>query len=275
MISANEVDQMIVAWKAAGLTKPEIIDHTARACLGWPYVFGAWGELCTPSARGRRARSDHPTIKSKCQVLSGKASSCVGCPWGIGVRMYDCRGFTRWLLQQVGLDLEGGGATTQWGTVKNWALRGSKKDLPEGKVACLFQQNGTKMAHTGIVLPDRTVIHCSVGVQTGKFSAKSWTHFAIPAGLYSAEELGTNNERSTGAFARPMLRKRSRGEEVADLQRALIQLGYDVGKTGADGIFGRKTLAAVKAFQKNNGLKDDGIVGPLTYGKLDERGADL
>ncbi len=268
MISANEVDQMIAIWKSAGLSRPEIIDHTARACLGWPYVFGAWGELCTPSARGRRVRSDRPTVRSKCQVLSGKASDCSGCQWGIGVRMYDCRGFTRWLLQQVGLDLEGGGATTQWSTAKNWALRGSKKDLPEGKVACLFQQNGTKMSHTGIVLPDRTVIHCSVGVQAGKFSAKSWTHFGIPAGLYSSEEL-------PGTALRPMLRKGSRGEEVAELQRALIQLGYDVGKTGADGVFGRKTLAAVKMFQQENGLKVDGIIGPLTYGKLDERGADL
>jgi peptidoglycan hydrolase-like protein with peptidoglycan-binding domain len=35
-----------------------------------------------------------------------------------------------------------------------------------------------------------------------------------------------------------------------------------------DGIFGPKTLARVKEFQKNNGLKVDGIVGPLTWGKL-------
>ena len=35
-----------------------------------------------------------------------------------------------------------------------------------------------------------------------------------------------------------------------------------------DGIFGAKTLARVKAFQQNNGLPPDGIVGPLTWGKL-------
>ena len=124
------------------------------------------------------------------------------------------------------------------------------------------------MGHTGIVLPDRTVIHCSVGVQTGKFSAKSWTHFAIPAGLYPAEELPRTDPR-------PILRKGARGEEVAALQRALVSLGYDVGRTGADGIFGRRTLAAVKAFQRENGIAVDGVVGPITYGKLDERGANL
>lgn len=35
-----------------------------------------------------------------------------------------------------------------------------------------------------------------------------------------------------------------------------------------DGIFGAKTLTRVKAFQRNNGLMADGIVGPLTWGKL-------
>ena len=47
---------------------------------------------------------------------------------------------------------------------------------------------------------------------------------------------------------------------------ALNALGYDCGSV--DGIFGSKTKAAVLAFQKANGLGADGIVGPLTWGKL-------
>jgi peptidoglycan hydrolase-like protein with peptidoglycan-binding domain len=35
-----------------------------------------------------------------------------------------------------------------------------------------------------------------------------------------------------------------------------------------DGVFGRITEQYVKNFQKANGLKADGIVGPLTYGKM-------
>lgn len=38
-----------------------------------------------------------------------------------------------------------------------------------------------------------------------------------------------------------------------------------------DGIFGPKTLARVKEFQKNNGLKVDGVVGPKTWAKLRAR----
>src|SRR5262249_28497005 len=38
-----------------------------------------------------------------------------------------------------------------------------------------------------------------------------------------------------------------------------------------DGIFGSKTLARVKEFQKNNGLRVDGVVGPKTWAKLRAR----
>ena len=66
--------------------------------------------------------------------------------------------------------------------------------------------------------------------------------------------------------AQPMLRSGSRGEAVRKLQELLNARGYDCG--AVDGIFGVKTRAAVIAFQKANGLSADGIVGPLTWGKL-------
>ena len=85
------------------------IPQLAVACLEWPYVFGSWGEECTPANRKRRVHPDHPTVKSKCPALNGK--SCDVCKWGCGVRMFDCRGFTAWLLRAVGLDIHGEGAT--------------------------------------------------------------------------------------------------------------------------------------------------------------------
>ena len=106
MNNREQVDTIRRTMEAEGAAKPEIIRQLALACLDWPYVFGAWGEDCTPPNRRRRARADHPTIVSKCPALNGK--SCADCKWGIGVRMFDCRGFTRWLLQQVGLDIVNG-----------------------------------------------------------------------------------------------------------------------------------------------------------------------
>ena len=49
------------------------------------------------------------------------------------------------------------------------------------------------------------------------------------------------------------LKKGSRGEAVREVQTWLIELGY-LNDT-ADGAFGRKTEAAVKAFQKTIGVK--------------------
>ena len=54
----------------------------------------------------------------------------------------------------------------------------------------------------------------------------------------------------------------SRGADVLRLQQALVQLGYNAGT--ADGKFGAYTENAVRAFQRTNGLKVDGIAGSAT-----------
>ena len=71
---------------------------------------------------------------------------------------------------------------------------------------------------------------------------------------------------STAAGTQPMVYRGSRGDAVRRLQELLNKKGFDCG--AVDGIFGSKTYAAVVAFQKANGLGADGIVGPLTWGKL-------
>ncbi|WP_226528738.1 peptidoglycan-binding domain-containing protein [Metabacillus niabensis] len=55
------------------------------------------------------------------------------------------------------------------------------------------------------------------------------------------------------------LKKGSKGEAVKDLQNMLEKAGFDVGKV--DGVYGEKTVAAVKALQKKVGISQDGIVG--------------
>lgn len=56
------------------------------------------------------------------------------------------------------------------------------------------------------------------------------------------------------------------GNEVTAIQKVLKNKGYYTG--AVDGIFGSKTLAAVKSFQKANGLTVDGIAGPQTLKAL-------
>ncbi len=61
---------------------------------------------------------------------------------------------------------------------------------------------------------------------------------------------------------RPLMR----GDDVAELQSRLSALGFDAGKP--DGIFGSQTAAAVKAFQHEYGVAEDGIWGPASYSAL-------
>ncbi len=58
----------------------------------------------------------------------------------------------------------------------------------------------------------------------------------------------------------PTLRQGSRGQAVTQLQTLL--------KVNADGVFGPKTEAALKAWQKANHLVADGIYGPKSYQKM-------
>jgi GH25 family lysozyme M1 (1,4-beta-N-acetylmuramidase)/peptidoglycan hydrolase-like protein with peptidoglycan-binding domain len=66
--------------------------------------------------------------------------------------------------------------------------------------------------------------------------------------------------------AEPVLTYGTRGAAVSRLQQLLTAKGDSTG--GVDGVFGAKTLAAVRAFQGSHGLSVDGVVGPHTWAAL-------
>ncbi len=71
---------------------------------------------------------------------------------------------------------------------------------------------------------------------------------------------GPDTFYSLGLYELILLKKGQKGELVKKLQKAL--------KVDADGVFGDGTKKAVMAFQKAQGLVDDGVVGPATLFKL-------
>ena len=238
--------------------KAEKIIAMAKGEIGSPYVFGAIGEICTPSARGRRQKSAHPTIRSACQVLCGKDTTCFGCKWE-GRRMYDCRGFTYWLLKQVGITISSVGATTQWRTASSWAAKGEINTLPD-LVCCVFVQSGSRMSHTGMHIGGSVVIDCSTGVTIK--STKGFTHWAVPVGLYTDEEIAKAEVVKMTTY-----RKGMSGAGVSGLQALLTQAGYPCEPTGS---YDEITIAQVKAFQRAHQLTVDGVAGPLTQARLKE-----
>lgn len=58
---------------------------------------------------------------------------------------------------------------------------------------------------------------------------------------------------------------------TAAIQTQLIQLGYWVGYEGANGVMSNHTRNAIKQFQRDSGLKADGVVGEHTSYVLNSR----
>lgn len=284
MNSANYVDQMIVDGKAAGKDLMQLSWDAAKACVGWSYVFGARGQLCTPANRRARYSEDHPTIKSKCKNFNGDGS-CNGCQWypgGQRTRFFDCRGYTYWILLQVyGWKLMGTGATSQWNTEDNWTAKGTIDTVPEDMLVCLFVKKGSKMEHTGFGYKGQT-LECSNGVQFFSTRNKKWTHWGLPAcieGAIPEPEPAPQPEPAPAPAPtpapepkyHPTLRKGDKGVYVVEMQEDLIKAGEKLPRYGVDGDFGNETLAALKAFQKSHPpLVVDGICGPKTWAELDK-----
>lgn len=77
---------------------------------------------------------------------------------------------------------------------------------------------------------------------------------------------GPETQREAGKFI--LKNGDSRKRLVTWVQKRLISLGYSCGSYGANGIFGNDTEGALKKFQKNHGLEQDGKCGPETWKKL-------
>ena len=99
-----------------------------------------------------------------------------------------------------------------------------------------------------------------------------WTkHGKLPYvsydGKQETEAPDTSKLTETLAFL-PTLKNGSKGDSVKALQILLNGYGYSLGSYGVDSDFGSATENAVEAFQEDNDLSADGVVGPKTWAKL-------
>lgn len=274
MYTASYIQSQVEAMKSINTSKADIIRTTAELRLGWQYVYASQGQDCTPQWRRSRipycpSQKYVDMINNNCPVLSGKQPACDGCGY-VDTDVFDCAGFVLSEMQLAGVPMYGQGATTQWNTASNWAAKGEISTMPKTLVCAIYKHKDGKMSHTGLSMGDGSggVIHCSTTVKRGNVNTDrpAWTHWGIPKGLYSTDELrkaGLNVQDDSNI---PTLRRGSQGDEVADLQTILnARYGADL---DVDGNFGKATEAAVKAFQKANGLTADGVVGPKTWKAL-------
>lgn len=120
-----------------------------------------------------------------------------------------------------------------------------------------------------------------LGPGASDITAPSAADYAMPV----AETTGPAEQaqQTVSATGEGLLARGSAGEEVKALQQMLLDNGYDLGDSGADGIFGPQTKEALEAFQEDqrteqieeqqtetpdDEMKVDGILGPQTRAAL-------
>lgn len=263
--------------------KGQTIANYAISKIGCAYIWGGYGEKkCTPSFRRERlnAYPDQTNISKYCPVLSGKKSSCTGCKWD-GKQSYDCAQLTRYSCKAAGQELVSG-ANSQW-TKTPWEKKGTIDTLPDAPGVILYHINGSgRMSHTGVYIGGGNAVEArghAYGVVETVVKNRTWTHWAALPGVLSGEEATPENvppvqkvEPTTtpktegGVVTMGTLRNGSKGTQVKVLQWLLKDAGFNCGEV--DGVFGAKTLSAVKSFQRVKGLSVDGVVGAKTWAAL-------
>ncbi len=113
---------------------------------------------------------------------------------------------------------------------------------------------------------------------TGVVDKATWD--AVTRLYNEVGEVGTDDEYYGGEISgwpRPYggtpVRRGARGDTVYYIQDLINAIGTSV--IARDGVFGAETEAAVKAFQRAYGLNPDGVVGPLTWEKLNAAYGDV
>lgn len=195
-----------------------------------------------------------------------KYSVKYGAKWA-GHEVWDCSGLTKWAAAKHGISYHHG-SNSMWNY--DMKYKGELKagmDLPEG--AYVYTGNKDDKPHIGTYTGDGLVTEAAgsnAGCIQTKLHSGKWKYWGLGKGI---EYDFIPGEDKTMADEYPTLKKGCKGSAVKKLQEKLLARGYKLPKYGADGSYGNETVAAVKAFQKDWGLKVDGIAGPETQKMLD------
>lgn len=228
----------------------------------WGYIWGGTGQIHTQKAQDNATRAQ--TIR-------------YGQQW-VGRRVADCSGLFWWAYKQLGGYMYHG-SNTMWNkyAAAKGSLQGGKRTdgQPLKPGTAVFLTKGSDRHHVGLYVGDGKVIEAkgtAYGVVESKITRwNEWaeltgTSYAADAPDSPADTPAAPNTTESGASPLLTLRNGSRGTQVKVLQYLLIDAGFDCGKV--DGIAGKNTIAAVKAFQTAQSLTADGIVGAKTWAAL-------
>jgi len=235
----------------------------------WGYIYGMKHVLWSQARQDAyiKAYSGDPLRQMSCKV---------GAKWN-GHIVTDCSGLFAWWIEQLGGAIAHGSNSIydRYCKSKGTLKKGKKSDGTELKPGTAVFTTGSdgRHGHIGLYAGNGKVIEAR-GAQYGVVETsvtdsrwKAWGELKM-IDYDGADEDPPWDEDKDADY--PTIRRGSKGKYVQLLQVKLKDLGYDLGKWGADGDYGEQTEKAVKAFQKDNGLTPDGICGPRTWAKLAE-----
>lgn len=233
----------------------------------WGYIWGTSGTMWTAAKQKNLEKTTDADREN---------SRKYGSKW-IDHMVADCSGLFVWAYKQLGGAIYHGSDTMyrKYCDAKgelNSGARTDGKGLKPGTAVFVWKESKKKYTHVGLYVGDGTVIEAKgaqAGVTTSKITDTKWTNWGE---LTAVDYSGTAPEPAPAPdpepAKRPTLRRGNRNQYVKELQTDLDRLGYSLGICGIDGDFGTATEKAVKEFQRDHGLSQDGICGPKTWAAL-------
>lgn len=235
----------------------------------WGYIWGTAGVLWT------KARQDALEKTTDEDRAMGRR---YGAKW-IGHMVADCSGIFTWAFKQLGGTMYHGSNTMYktWCVNKGELRKGGRTDGKELKPGtAVFVWNGKNYGHVGLYIGMGQVIESAgtqQGVICGPVTAKKWTHWGELKGVDYGEagaDPQPEKPKDETTVSLPTIRKGNKNIYVKQLQTMLQKLGYNLGICGVDGDYGTQTEKAVKEFQRDKELAQDGVCGPKTWAALQE-----
>lgn len=216
------------------------------------YVWGANGELLSsisPSWIKSHETSTDNYNKALKMYEERKGIS--------GARAFDCSGLVCWALRECGAKEKGFDKTAEG--LRQMCSKLTRSQLQSGDLC--FKVSDGKAHHVGVYVGGQIVEAKgrAYGVVSSALTS-SW-------GAFGRLNIKWDEEPKTFTLTR-LLKKGCKGDDVKELQKKLMSLGYKLPKYGADGDFGSETDKYVRQFQVDKKLKADGIVGKDTCAKL-------
>ena len=242
------------------------------------YIFGQSGALWTQADQQKKVKYMEKNYgsnwKKNADAKNNKYynSAALGSKW-IGHHVCDCSGMFVWAYRKHGLSIAHVSTTiyTNYCKKKGKLTDSLKKTILPG-TAVFTGDSENSHPHVGLYVGNGKCIEAAgvdAGVCTSNLSANKWKWYGeLKAVDYTNAQEPSSPPKEDKTL--PTLKKGSKGKYVTLLQTKLANKGYDLGSYGVDGDFGKATEAAVKKFQKDNGLTADGIVGAKTWATLEQ-----